>query len=107
MPRKKNKELRKSYYNMKCIICNTTPCDPCHIRSWGSGAGDFVFNILSMCRKHHIQQTQWGWRKFISRYPVVGRKLKDMGWQWVYNNNKFTMFNDKEIEHVKKERATN
>lgn len=71
---------------MKCLICNSSQVDRCHIKSRGSGGGDEEHNILYMCRMHHVTQHTYGWAKFCEEFPVVGDKLKELGWEFTQHN---------------------
>lgn len=76
----KNKALRQSYYLKKCIACGHTPCDPCHIKSFGSGGPDEEWNLIPLCRKHHSESHTIGWRKFAGKYAAVWIYLDERGW---------------------------
>jgi len=78
--RKQNKELTNSLHDDYCLACGRRGCDPCHIKSKGSGGGDFDWNLLSLCRNHHIEQHKIGWFKFCQKYPKVEKQLISQGW---------------------------
>jgi len=56
------------------------PCDPCHIKSKGSGGPDSRENIFAMCRKHHSEQHAIGIISMWNKYPIFKMKLSGMGW---------------------------
>jgi hypothetical protein len=64
---------------MNCIICGIK-ADKAHIRSKGAGGPDDEWNILFLCRAHHIVQHAYGWRKFRAQFPAVDSILKSRGW---------------------------
>lgn len=78
--RVKDRALLDSYHTRRCIICNRHGCDPCHIKSKGSGGTDEDFNLLPMCRLHHTESHSLGWDKFLVKYPVAERHLESKGW---------------------------
>lgn len=45
--------------------------DPAHVVSRGAGGGDFVDNVMPLCRSHHIEQGQIGWVRMCDKYPDV------------------------------------
>lgn len=71
---------------VKCLICNSSQTDKCHIKSRGSGGKDDNWNLIYMCRFHHTAQHQYGWKKFTEEFPIVGDKLKEMGWEFNEHN---------------------
>lgn len=64
-----------------CCICGSRPTDPCHVRSRGAGGPDTDWNVIPMCRKHHSEQHQSGWGKFLKKYFAVKWKLEALGWE--------------------------
>lgn len=75
-----NEKLLEFTKKRPCIVCSLSPCDPCHIRSVGSGGGDDPENIVPMCRQHHTEQHKIGWIRFLEKYPKAWMVLKVMGW---------------------------
>lgn len=65
-----------------CIICGD-PSERCHIKSRGSGGGDEEWNIMHLCREHHIEQHKRGWLGFSSVYPVAREELQRKGWEFL------------------------
>ena len=78
---RKNKALRDSYKTMRCLICGTSPCDPCHIKTYGSGGLDDESNLLNLCRKHHSESHNLGWGFFCIKYSIVELELIKKGWK--------------------------
>ena len=62
-----------------CIQC-MNPSDNCHVRSRGSGGGNEEWNLIALCRWHHIEQHKIGWVRFSNRYPAVAARLARQGW---------------------------
>lgn len=69
------------YRHQPCIICGH-PSDPCHIKSRGSGGADEHWNLVALCRGHHIEQHKSGWFVFCQRNPRVGYELDQKGWRF-------------------------
>ena len=80
-----DRSLLKSYHEKSCIACGSKPCDPAHIKSQGSGGLDLEWNLIPLCRKHHSEQHQIGWKKFSSKYLNVLLYLKKHGWTFLNN----------------------
>ena len=64
-----------------CEICKK-PSDPCHIKSQGSGGDDVEYNLISLCRAHHVQSHAIGWLKFSDRHERVKTILSRKGWSF-------------------------
>jgi hypothetical protein len=78
--RVKDPKLLARIRESRCIVCGLKQVDACHIKTRGSGGHDVPDNLMSLCRRHHIEQGRWGFIKFIDRYPIVGVVLADKGW---------------------------
>lgn len=76
----KDKALRTRYRTMACAACGATPCDPCHIKSFGSGGPDEPWNLIPLCRGHHGMQHNKGWKFMIERYKGIEIRLIGQGW---------------------------
>lgn len=76
----KNKKLRESYRDKPCIVCSAIPCDACHIKTYATRLKDEAFNMVPMCRKHHIEQGSKPWREFLTKYPQARAHLESLGW---------------------------
>lgn len=76
----KNKALRESYYRQPCTICQQTPSDPAHIKSYGSSGIDHDTNLLPLCRRHHSMQHMIGWRCMAEKFPLLYEALATRGW---------------------------
>ena len=74
--------LRKWIKSQSCAACGESKVDACHIRSKGAGGPDEAFNLVAMCREHHIMQHKLGWGAYLNRFPEVWVKLQQMGWTW-------------------------
>lgn len=79
-------ELFRSVRNAQCIACGASPSDVCHIRSRGAGGGDQEWNLISLCRGHHISHHSIGWKKFTEKHPEVLRVLAQKGWEFNSQN---------------------
>lgn len=63
-----------------CLVCGSRNVDVCHVKSRGSGGGDEWFNVMPLCRIHHIEQHSSGIITFSQRYIAVSSYLYDNGW---------------------------
>lgn len=69
---------------MKCLIpyCNYKS-ERHHIKSRGSGGCDSDFNILTLCRNHHIEIHSIGPVRFCEKYTDIKFILLEKGWEIV------------------------
>lgn len=74
-----NRKLLDTYHKKPCLACGQLS-DPCHIISRGAGGPDEVWNLMPLCRKHHSEQHQKGWKALASRYPKVYIFFKAHNW---------------------------
>lgn len=65
------------------MICNQIPTDRCHIKTHGSGGPMAEWNIIRMCRMHHIESHKIGFKKMCVKYPWLEKILNDKGWEFV------------------------
>lgn len=65
-----------------CQACLAKPSDPAHIRSRGAGGGDYHWNVMPLCRIHHIEQHKIGWTAFAEKYSGVLSWLVNHRWYW-------------------------
>jgi hypothetical protein len=66
---------------MRCLVCNRTKVDVCHVKSRGAGGSNEIHNLMPLCRIHHQEQGQIGILTFISKYDAVESYLTAMGWE--------------------------
>ena len=76
--KEKDPELLELYRNSPCLICGSTPSDPHHLTTTGSGGGDNVQNLVSLCRKHHTEIHSIGMHKFSFKYPEFLDVLEEL-----------------------------
>ena len=80
----KSPENLEKVRNMPCVACGKPPPnDPAHIKSRGSGGGDFLWNLMPLDRKCHSLQHSMGWFRFALEYPAVTFWLYHHGWEIV------------------------
>lgn len=80
--RKQDRALLDTYHTGRCVVCNRVGSDPCHIKSKGSGGGDFPWNVMPMCRRHHSEQHTSGMTTFAHKYANVHKWLTAHGWEF-------------------------
>ena len=96
---RKNVKLRRRVKSDPCVVCGSEPCDPCHIRSFKVSQCDADWNLISMCRAHHIQQHAYGWGRMIERHRALAAILAEKGWEFFLTSaGNWKMFNVKEKE---------
>lgn len=66
-----------------CVICGWHETDPAHIKTVKSGGGDEAFNVMPLCRRHHILQHQLGFVYLSRSYKTVLAALEERGWEIV------------------------
>jgi len=71
---------------MNCLCCSYSPCDPSHIKTNGSAGNEVWWNLLPLCRNHHVEWGKIGISKFLDKYPAFERAFKKLGWS--FENNK-------------------
>lgn len=79
--RTQNQKILRKIKGQPCVICGKSS-DPCHIKTRGSGGPDEEWNLLPMCRLHHIEQGQIGWHTFAKKHPIIKIMLSTKGWVW-------------------------
>lgn len=86
-------ERNRGYLNFlkgcRCIVCQATPCDPCHVGVRGLRQKSSDMDALPMCRLHHEMQhryghsfwTHWELRKdeLIAAFNLAFRELQEKG----------------------------
>jgi len=83
--RYENKDNMRALYDSRCVVCQVRGCDPAHIKSQGSGGGDFVWNIMPLCRRHHTESHKLGFITFAKKYDAVYKWLQANGWTMLEN----------------------
>lgn len=66
--------------SLPCVVCGSGPCDPCHIKTVGSGGPDVEENVVSMCRIHHEEQGTIGFWLMAKKYIRFKWVLEEKGW---------------------------
>lgn len=67
-PVKREQNLQRMR-NLPCAVCNMPKKnDAHHIKSVGSGGGDELTNVVSLCRFHHTECHQIGRKTFYAKY---------------------------------------
>lgn len=79
--RKSDDDVLQLFRHKPCILCGK-PSDPCHIKSKGSGGPDEEWNLIALCRDHHIQQHKMGWFVFCQRNLRTEHELDQKGWRF-------------------------
>lgn len=72
--------LRYVRNSLHCRICYQPYPDPAHIKSKGSGGDDIWWNLIPLCRRHHVEQHKIGWQSMSKKYPSILECLETRGW---------------------------
>lgn len=70
--------------------------DACHVISKGAGGPDEHWNLMPLCRKHHIEQHTIGLSTFINDHWYVKAYLIHRGWSLTTNSLIYTHSDDKQ-----------
>ena len=79
--KRKNVKLRKALKELPCLVCGSLPSDPCHLRTFKVTQSDHPANMIPMCRKHHNEQHQIGWKRMIQKYFKLALDIRALGWE--------------------------
>ncbi len=82
--------LKRDFLSFHCAACGVLRCEPCHIKSRGSGGEATYENILPLCRIHHDIQGWIGWTRMANSYPNVKKELVKRGWEYDETRKKWT-----------------
>jgi hypothetical protein len=79
--RRKDRKLLTGVKSHPCTACGSRrEVDPAHVRGRGAGGGDEEWNVMPLCRLHHMEQTAMGWDRFAERHPLIWLWLVKAGW---------------------------
>jgi hypothetical protein len=90
----KNKDLRKTFANKHCIVCNRRPSEAAHIKTYATTLCDHELNLMPLCRRCHTLQHQIGIFSFISKFNKVALYLSALGWEISETNGKKYLFHE-------------
>jgi 5-methylcytosine-specific restriction endonuclease McrA len=73
-----NEENKKLIKSLPCSVCGMYgPSDVDHIKTRGSGGGDSLGNLQSLCRRHHTEKGAIGVKTFFKKYgTTINRNRK-------------------------------
>jgi len=69
----------------RCLVCRDLPTDQCHITSRGAGGSDEDWNLMPLCRRHHIEQHTIGIVSFVTKHESVYKYVTDRNWLIVWD----------------------
>lgn len=78
---------------MRCLVCRSFQVDRDHIKTRGSGGTDDDWNLMPLCRLHHVERHAIGIGTFAFKYPLVKNFLIERGWE---------VYEDKGIKRVRR-----
>jgi hypothetical protein len=73
--------LKPSNKSNRCLVCGSHLTERAHIKTRGSGGGNEDWNIMYLCRRHHIEQHAIGIATFAMKYDSVMEYLTKNGWE--------------------------
>lgn len=65
---------------MSCLICSNNESDRHHVKTRGAGGTDDDFNLMNLCRIHHVEIHKIGNTRFAVKYYKAKHWLTDNGW---------------------------
>lgn len=65
---------------MRCVVCGTYGCDPCHLKSKGAGGDDSWENLIPQCRRCHTIQHAKGHKFMWDNFYSYRSALESRGW---------------------------
>lgn len=89
--RKVDREALDTEKEKPCAVCGRGPSDPAHIKTRGSGGPDADFNVMPLCRLHHIEQGKRGLVSMSEKYPEFLEALRTRGWEIVFEFGRFKL----------------
>lgn len=79
----KDEELLNMVRMAPCCVCFLKgPSDPHHLKTRGSGGKNDNWNLLALCRGHHVQIHKVGQSKFIEIHPIMKDILIMKNWEF-------------------------
>lgn len=83
-------DSRNKIRNQRCVACGKCgPSDPAHIKTKGAGAGNEEWEIMPLCREHHVLQHKIGWKTMCEKFPSILDELDSKGWYFNKMFNKW------------------
>lgn len=77
-----NEENLKRVRSKPCACCGKTDSiNAHHIKSRGSGGGDYEFNLLAVCYLHHAEIHKRGISYMVNKYFNLSSVLHKNGWR--------------------------
>ena len=65
-----------------CLCCHSTNVDMHHLKTRKSGGSDDDYNLVPLCRQHHVMAHQVGHNKMASSFYRFRKGLIDRGWEF-------------------------
>lgn len=80
--RTEDKKLLKLIATKPCLICGLIGVDAHHLITRGSGGPDKDWNLVPLCRKHHVEIHSIGMTKFGEEHHIFELFLKAHDWHY-------------------------
>jgi len=75
--------MSKAIDREPCCVCGEPGADRAHLRTRGAGAKNEWHEYIWLCRKHHIEQGNSGWKKFLDKHKEARPELSKRGWHLI------------------------
>jgi hypothetical protein len=80
-----SQESREKSQSLEKMICLVSGCrntaERHHLKTRGSGGTDDDWNILHICRTHHVEIHAIGFVRFFEKYPNIQNLVESRGWK--------------------------
>lgn len=88
------KEKLKKYQSkkMNCLACGILGVDLHHIKTRKSGGCDSHFNLMPLCRIHHVEIHKIGMNSMAEKYPKIMKFLIDNSYTYCLIRNKWVRY---------------
>mgnify|MGYP006201533053 CR=1 FL=1 len=70
---------------MSCVVCGKFS-ERDHIRTRGASGSDEAFNIMNLCRTHHVERHAIGYKSMSEKYKTIKNALEKKGWYFNEHN---------------------
>ena len=77
---------------MICLICGRSEADKHHWKTRKSGGSDDEWNLMPLCRMHHVEVHAIGATTFPKKYPRAMSWLIENGWTLDTSKNKWVHY---------------
>jgi hypothetical protein len=96
--RKIDEELIREVSKQACVVCGKRPAGEAHhIKTKGSGGGDYIWNLCPVDRFCHQRFHSKGLNHMVRRFNPVREFLIRNNWEWDATLNRWVHYDTTEI----------